>query len=383
MSKFNLVNYQKINGHEPVEKRLREDHSDTAQSVTEKQLDKDRVDEKEVITEKQLEKKRTGKSDKIIEKDLNDSKGGFVKQRNASTYDGDIPKLEEQRLAGDPVEDEKYEAASSTVPKKRWWEKVKSSSGKATVKVAQVSDEMRFDKPHFDKALYNDDEGIVPGGERSALEETSDEGGSNIYSLEDFDISDSEESLSEDVEMFIRKDKQSEQPFPMVYVSIGYDPADFNGDIEMIKQNALEKVLEIRPNLDDKITSADFSEPVETDGEGIIDLRVVGEEYLFDENAGEQNMFTEISYEEADAGGTPMKMGVIKVNVAPDVVEERDILEFIESEHPGLDVTLDNIDMSNLEDGEVSFVIMSKPVAELATQVASTDFPITVSQKKR
>lgn len=350
MSKFNLVKYQKNSVHDHIDQRLKKEHSDAPDSITEKQLNKDRVPAKDFTTEMQLEKVRKGSSETIIEKRLNDSKGGLHKHRNPTAHKGDINKVEEQRLAGKPVEKEKYEAASSTSKKKRWWENIKKASSKQTVKLAKDDsiDELDFEKPHFDEAVkqWNEEEGITPGSDAQIM--------SNIDVPEE--ELDAEESLSMG-EITVRKNQQTEAPMASVYMSLGYDVMAYNGDVESIKQDVLDKVLEIRPYLADKISVNDIGSPREKNGEGIVDVRLWGEEYLKDDNPDEQSMFTEVSFDETDVGGTPMYMGVIKINVDPEMVEEKDILGFIEVEHPGIDVKLDNIDFSKLIEGEVSYVV--------------------------
>lgn len=81
------------------------------EQVTEKQLD-DRKDGPEVSTEAQLEKVRTGAAETLTEHRLDNSKSTLVKHRNPKASAGDINKLEEQRLAGKPVEKEVAKPAS-------------------------------------------------------------------------------------------------------------------------------------------------------------------------------------------------------------------------------------------------------------------------------
>jgi len=117
-------------GNDHINWRLeREQHGNIPNEITDAQLDDYHFDITEVLTEKQLEKSRTGSAEKITEKNLNDTKPKFsITFRDKSTSEGNINKLEEFRLAKDPVEDEKYEDASVIPPKIRWWE-IKSPDG--------------------------------------------------------------------------------------------------------------------------------------------------------------------------------------------------------------------------------------------------------------
>jgi len=122
--KFNLKDYQKIDGNGVIEHRLKEDHLNTdIQDVTEEQLGSSRVGEANVTIEALLNQGRSDTDFEIIERKLDTKKANFaLKFRNPEAYEGDINKLEEKRLLNDPVEDEVYESASETPYKMRWWE---------------------------------------------------------------------------------------------------------------------------------------------------------------------------------------------------------------------------------------------------------------------
>ena len=173
MSKFNLKTYKKISGDQHIDSRLKEDHEKAPEVINEKQLEDYRGKEPQVTTEKQLEESRkatkTTEATEITEKQLDTKKGKFdIKLRNASAYEGDLPKLEEQRLKGDPIENEKYKPASETPKGMRWWEQGgKSPDGlklaqtqkkSVTQKTAQYN-ELTFDKPRFEDTL---EEGTSP-----------------------------------------------------------------------------------------------------------------------------------------------------------------------------------------------------------------------------
>ena len=128
--KFNLKTYQKIDGDEHIDMRLEEARGNIPDVINEKQLEPYRAGENDVLTEKLLETKRIGEETEITEKRLDTHKPKFAnKYRNPSAHEGDMNKLEEQRLQGDPVEKEKYEMASETPKQFRWWEGVKSPDG--------------------------------------------------------------------------------------------------------------------------------------------------------------------------------------------------------------------------------------------------------------
>ena len=69
---------------------------------------------------------------------------------------------------------------------------------------------------------------------------------------------------------------------------LNYDTQDFNGDESSIKDAALEKVIETRPQLSGLINADDFGDIKEEGGEGSIALRALGDEFAaIDESAGE------------------------------------------------------------------------------------------------
>tara|TARA_R110000824_G_scaffold148242_3_gene317832 strand:+ start:10123 stop:11259 length:1137 start_codon:yes stop_codon:yes gene_type:complete len=377
MSKFNLVNYIKNNGDEHIDHRLREEHQPAPESVTEKQLERDRTGEKEQTMEALLEKVRQGSADSIIEKNLNDAKGGFHTHRDKSTYDGDMNKVEEQRLAGDRMEDEKYEAASSTPKTKRWWDKLKATA-EDDKSIKKSAAELDFSKPHFEETGYaHDDDGEV----------SIDEG-----SMSNFDIVDDSDDFSSNDDddesmtgnMFVKKNKVLTEPFGSIYMSFGYDPSDYNSDEDLIREDALLKAIELRPNLADKIDVNIFSTPEESDGSGEIKLRLIGDEYIEEDQPLTVNdKITEAGFEKTDSGGTPMYMGLLKV---PDDITVEDVVSYVNDTHPEVNITPDAVDMSDVDSGEVAYIASGfeiEGVSDLDDLAASSNFDITVvSQKK-
>ena len=130
MSKFEFKLYETIDGDAHIMQRLEDaHHGNIPNEITEGQLDDYHFDVTEVTTEKLLDKVRSGSADVVTEKNLNDAKGKFgVKNRNESAFEGDMNQVEKKRLSGDKTEDEKYEIASGTPKKLRWWE-IKSPDG--------------------------------------------------------------------------------------------------------------------------------------------------------------------------------------------------------------------------------------------------------------
>lgn len=177
--KFNLKTYVKISGDDHIEKRLRDEHEEAPNEINEKQLENYRTTEPDVLTEKQLEKQRGGnkESDELPEKRLDTDKAKFANNyRNPSAYKGDISKLEEKRLASDPVEKEKYKDASVTAPKLRWWEKtddpmgMKLARGKRWHKKAQFGEEEDWGNDEEEDVLdLIDDYSLSPAEEHSLI----------------------------------------------------------------------------------------------------------------------------------------------------------------------------------------------------------------------
>lgn len=142
MSKFNLKESKKQDGDTHTNVALQDQHVVAPEQITDKQLEKAKHTDTipESITEKQLDSVRAEDEGRTIEGRLNQNKAKFdIKHRNESAYTGDINKVEEKRLAGDKVEDEKYQLAADTNKTLRWWE-TKTNDGLklAMSKLAQV-----------------------------------------------------------------------------------------------------------------------------------------------------------------------------------------------------------------------------------------------------
>jgi|APSaa5957512535_1039671.scaffolds.fasta_scaffold52982_1 hypothetical protein len=138
MGDYKFVIYEKLDGDAHTDRMLQEDHGNVPEEITNKQLESHHVGYKDTIMEDLLEKNRTGSAEVVLEKNLNDSKDQFGSQhRNPSAYEGDISKLEEQRIANNK-KNEEYEVASETPKRSRWWElKTKDGLKIASKKEAQ------------------------------------------------------------------------------------------------------------------------------------------------------------------------------------------------------------------------------------------------------
>ena len=156
MEKYKFVNYQPTDGDTHIDAKLAEEHHEEAKfEITDKQLEPSHVTVEESSMEKLLEKARTGTVNVLTEKNLDTAKNQFgSNHRDASTYEGDINKLEEQRMnKKNQVEDEKYEVASETPKKKRWWETKIKNGVKVASKInieSAFGDGDNFDFDNFD-----------------------------------------------------------------------------------------------------------------------------------------------------------------------------------------------------------------------------------------
>jgi hypothetical protein len=142
MSDYKFVVYEKLDGDLHTDSMLERDHGVIPEEVTDKQLKPHHVGSEDATMEKLLEQTRLGSVESITEKNLNESKDQFgSKHRNPSAYEGDINKIEEQRIANKNVESEEYEVASETPKRQRWWEvKTKDGLKVAFKKEAQSGD---------------------------------------------------------------------------------------------------------------------------------------------------------------------------------------------------------------------------------------------------
>lgn len=389
--KFNLKTYQKIDGGEHIDMRLKETRKEAPDVINEKQLESYRGTEANVVVEKLLEQKRTGEDTEITEKRLDTHDAKFAnKYRNPAAHEGDMNKLEEQRLQGDPVEKEKYELASKTSEQFRWWEGVKSPDGLKLAKnekdnqkkniIARKKRDVEFEEPQekteemtFDKPRWQEMGEYVEEKEEKDPVAISDV-------PEDFSVIENK-SLDLSKEMFVKKEKYLPNKNPnlsAVYIVLSFDPSGFSGNEDDIKQAALEKVLTIKPELSGLISIDNFGEINEDAGEGTIKLRAFGEEFDSivrktpanavpsaikpDIELSEETMpIEEISYEEKDMEGTPTAIGRVTVNTSvttdnrDSIIE--DVIKFVRNKHPNIEVEVDSLDLSDIDQGEIRYMV--------------------------
>jgi hypothetical protein len=377
---FNLKAYKKTLDNANIDKRL-EDSRDKSIKVpevlNEKQLESYRAKEKTALIQSLLEDKRTGEDTEVTEKRLDTHKPKFAnKYRNPAAYEGDINKLEEKRLSNKPTEKIKYEAASTTPKKLRWWENVKSPDGLKVAKtvIAQTSEELSFDTPRWNE--IGEEEGLAP-----------EEKDPVAFVPEDIDEAKGSDDFidmagDKDKTMTVKKQiyqSNEGKDFPaFISMRFEFNPRSFK-DEEEIKEAALEKAIEINPNLAGKISVDNFGGLKKGVDLAQITLRAVGDEFLpvinktpsvvqelpvkYEEGADYQ----EVVYKQEEIDGTPMVFGTVKVNETVSETNKNQViqgvLEFIKEKHPELEIERNSLDLADLEQGQVRFIV-SAPIAE-------------------
>lgn len=426
MSKFNLKTYKKQDGDVHTNKMLEEQHVKAPEQVTDKQLDKDKRIENnpDSVTEKQLDSVRAEDEGRTIEGRLNKAKGRFdIKHRNKEAYTGDINKVEEQRIAGDKNEDEKYELASDTNKELRWWE-AKTDDGlklaaikQAMQKVAQFDpeDEDReiVERPSSPSRKPREELGGFKelGKHWQAMEEGVDDTdpGNEFFGggEEDFPVEeDKEDPIGVSADIYVAEKKD---PIPSsvpglgyaAYYSFGYDPVAWKGNEDGLRRAIVEKLLEIRPDLEGKIDEDyQFLSPGKKIGTvSYYNLRLLGDEFApgaatedegivapeeADEFA-EDETFTEVDFGESDIGGTKVLMGKVQIN-AVDIVDDdqlaSQIAEFVKKSHPEVDISPDSIEIDQSREF-ATFVVSPTETAtetvaepEINEPTPTDEFPI-------
>ena len=413
MSKFNLASKsQKKNNLDDkhINVQLEDERTGEDQfQITEVQLKKDRVENEPVILEKLLEGKRLGAAEKTTEGNLNSSKSELdIKYRNSKAYEGNINKLEEKRLSGKKMEDEKYEVASETPKDGRWWDNLLTAKadGKTVTSARRPKSEMidapmqepetEFTAPKWGEAagMVGEDEGLAPdvADKMDVIDPTQE----NAYIPEP-----SFTPMSEDIDQ-VQFTNTKEKPFDfagMKGLYLAYEFGDSVADENAIKQQAYDTALKSH----DYLEETDLSPDSFNVKDGWVSARLVGEQYLQPQESS-SSVFTLGNVEEAEVGSDKLFIGTVNVN--PDVIKDmdedtlsRDLIDFLESQpelsNEKVTIQPDALDLSKLMDGEVSFV-GTKPMASIEEQdampakmglprknpamapMASTDFPITV-----
>lgn len=382
------------------EKQLEIHRTEPKQVINEKQLESYRATEQDVVIQKLLEDNRTGDATQITERQLDTKKPMFgSKYRNKEAHSGNMNKLEEKRLKNNPVEKEKYEAASSTPKKLRWWENVKSPDGLKlantdTKKVtAQSKDELSFDNPKWD---------MVPELSEEVIEKDSD--AIPLDTEDDFNVDD----VSEAPEMQIQKEKLLPNPqkpyLNGLYMVLSFNPDDFEDEDE-IRQAAMDKVIADKPELSGFISTDDFfdvqgdtvklrlvgefldpivnksANPVqeeiteetipETIPEEPLTEEVIPEDTIpanneeedfdiVDDTDSDKVPMEELSYNETNIDGTPMAIGEISVDTEVTNNKRwiaRDAMDLIKQKHPQLQIEENSLDMSDLDQGIIRYMV--------------------------
>jgi hypothetical protein len=366
MSKFNLKNHVKKDGDEHTDKKLREEHEEAVEEITEEQLSERRVNEKETLIEDLLEEQRkqagTSEADIITEGNLDSADQSLHKHRNPEAYEGDVNKLEEQRLSEETQEEEEYELASETKGEMRWWEDVKdgkdlklASDHKKKVVEAQSS-------PHYDGDNQGEvDKTFVPELPKETLSLNEEEN-------DDFEIDDREN-------IKVTKQKDLEGLVNGVYMALEFNPYSFSNDKEA-REAVFNAILSERPELEGLISKDEVR--VDTD-DGTATLRSIGDQFLVTDLEDDapsfqtDSLFREMDFNEVDLGGTPTASGSIEMLEPVDMADKSSIAEqavsFINSKHPEYEVSEQSLDLSNIGDGMIGF--MASPKSQ-----SSDDFDI-------
>jgi hypothetical protein len=407
--KFNLKTYQKIDGGVHIDMRLKESRTDKAPDViNEKQLEDYRGTEPDVTIEKLLEDKRLGAETEITEKRLDTHKSKFAnKYRNPEAYEGDMNKLEEKRLNSDPVENEKYETASEVPKQFRWWEGVKSPDGLKVAKTAAKKNKEwedpveKAEELSFDKERWRDVQ--EPSEELTEKLPPIDPDNADDFQIEEINKPKEIKEPSGMSSMTIQKEKYLYNPqnpiLNGVYMVLAFDPETYSYE-EEIKRAALETVLNRDPSLSGLISADDFGK-IDTSGlEGKVVLRAVGEEFgpvaekhnnpvpaapsssfIKPTNVEEEPEVEEVNYEEKTIDGTPMAIG--KIRVRDEITDENrasiieKIVSLVHEKHPRVDLEEDSLDLTNIDQGEVRYLVGVKNESVLEMS-ASNDFDIVV-----
>jgi hypothetical protein len=385
MAKFNLKNYKKTDGDEHTDLRLEEHRGNIPEQISEAQLEDYHADEQDQTTEKQLEKVRTGEADRITEGRLEKEDGRFdIKHRNEATYSGDMNKLEEKRLNSDPVEKEKYELASEVNNKMRWWEGTKSPDG---LKLAsKITKEAQVDTEEAQEVL---EETLIPQEEGEGASDTS----ARIFNPWEEAFKGQQEATDPErvagrTGMTITNQKILTGKIPGIYMTLEFDPAEFGGNEGKIRREALREVLAVMPELGGLIDDTDFYNI--DDEAGTLKLRAAGDKFEILnppvegeldvgalEGPNPKEMFSELSYEEKDVGGTIMAIGKIKTIDTPDKFGKDMVInkavDFIEVQHPDLLIDKNSLDLSNITNGEIGFMVAAKEKEQPEEEISAEE----------
>ena len=411
MSKFNLKQMKlaakkAINTDEHITMRLKEQHEKAPNQVTERQLDDNRFDTKDVTIEKQLEKVRMGSETGITEYSLNTNKGKFSPLRNDKAAKGDINKLEEKRLAGKPVEEEKYEVASGVQKKLKWWEGLKTASDlKKNVKLAQTNTEVDALTEEEERRRQRKNRGGVAGiggGKAESFERLrgmvgEEEGLVPDVASEPVDAPVSETMGGETsayepaLPTVLKIVSKEENPngtdvikIPHIKYTFSYNPGAFNGNDAAVKAAAMNTLNKENPELAALVDESDFNVSKKHGSIGMVFLRLIGEEYF----TQGKDAFADVSVETVDNAGTPTIVGRVTLTEEGKKLATEDpeafaqqLTDFVATKNRTVANNLpeeglkDYIDFGAFAHGEVTFAIGQK--AEVTGPELESETPVS------
>lgn len=334
MSKFDFTVYEKTDGDAHITRRLKDQHKEEQNQVSEGQLESGRYNVDESLTEKLLDGSRTTPANKVTEKNLSDSKGDFeISFRNDETYTGDINKLEEKRVASDPVEKEKYELANQLPEEKRWWEE-KSPDG---LKIAGTS---KKKKPLIRKA--------APVAQFDLDEE--DFAGLSEVEVPDENISAAADSMTLVSDRYLPDGKGQTRE-----IVFSYAVEELGDDEEYALDAAMEKINKSMPEVSQSIEQEDLEGPEFIDGRGRITLTIDQN----DSSNGDDISFEEEDYNTDDSSGTTIVSGSLSFAPTTSMEQEQIVdkaVDFINGKHPEANISKESIDTGSIDEGIIRFV---------------------------
>lgn len=189
-----------------ISKRLQNSHKEVEQSTTEVQLQDRRHESEQTLIENLLKSRRQNEQEMTTEARLNSSKSKLgSKFRDDSTYKGNLPKLEEQRIMANKKKVEDYESSSEYIEPLRWWEKSKNHN----LKLASLQKKADIDEWEDDEEdEINEEDMLLPSERGQGLSDwmTDDEDfdtGESTEMIDDkFDVDEIEEEDYDEIEEY-------------------------------------------------------------------------------------------------------------------------------------------------------------------------------------
>lgn len=366
-------------------KMLQEQHKDAPNALTEKQLAKKDHTKKPLnsTTEKQLAKVRVDEECLSTEGRLNKNKARFdIKHRNKEAFTGNINKIEAQRIGKDKMEDEKYEAASVVPKGMRWWEK--------EAKIAKLKAELQKLSAKDDLDSYLQDEsrgweGVAEMGDTPETGVIDSDPANEFVGKPQLDTEEEDVDAVGSRNLFVtdKQEKEVAGIYTLMF-KVCYDPTGWDGDMDALKQEALDKVVLARPDLEGKVSVDDISDRPSTskDGQPCMVFRVVGDEYRPTSGGSSAENFKELAYKQDEMDGTPVVKGVYKINNlsafmgrdGADIDEmavAKAVADFVDEKHPELGIEAESI-VVDLDRKVATFVVEAT-----SGETTPEEFPIT------